>query len=96
MSEARITAVYDFPVDVMHLTVGVGQAYEGDGLPDGIEIDYSLETGAPCGAKIIGFDRYGWDRDVKRLASVIAAKLEVKRSEILKAIKNAKPITLGP
>jgi hypothetical protein len=93
MSEAKITAIYDSPVDVMHLTVGAGQPYEGDGLPEGIEIDYSIETGAPCGAKIIGFDRYGWNRNVKRLASVIAAKLDVKRSEILVAIKNAKPAT---
>ena len=40
----RLALTYDRPVDVLHLTVGPPQAYEGDGFAVGVEIDYSIET----------------------------------------------------
>ena len=83
----HIAASYDRPVDVLHVTVGRPQAYEGDGFPRGVEIDYSLKTGKPCGAKVIGFQRNGWHERINELARFMAKHLPVEDKDILNAVK---------
>ena len=52
---------YDKNVDVLYLVVGAPQDVEGDGLPDGVEIGFSVTTGAPCAVTVIGYRRNHWD-----------------------------------
>jgi hypothetical protein len=87
MHSKSVAVKYDRPVDVLHLTLGDPQSYEGDGYPGGVEIDYSIDTGEPCGAKVIGFRRNGWDRRVRELATLIASHLPAKDEEIVNAVK---------
>ena len=87
MNRHHIEASYDRPVDVLHLVMGNPQAYEGDGLPFGVEIDYSIKTGAPCGAKVIGFERNGWRNKIPELANLIASHLSVEDKDVLHAVK---------
>jgi hypothetical protein len=89
MNKNFVAAKYDRPVDVLHLVIGEPQSYEGDGAAGGIEIDYSIETGEPCGAKVIGFKRNGWNRRVAELVKVIALHLPAKEKEILNAVEKA-------
>jgi uncharacterized protein YuzE len=80
---------YDRPVDVLHITVGAPTEYEGDGLPRGIEIDYSMDDGAICGAKVIGFERNGWASEIANLARQLAGHLRVSPADLAIAIVNA-------
>lgn len=87
LNNQPIAAIYDRPVDVLHVTVGRPQAYEGDGFPYGVEIDYSVETGQPCGAKVIGFQRNGWHERMPELAHFMAKHLPANDRDILDAVK---------
>ena len=57
---AVVSADYDRRVDVLYIGRGERVPAEGEGLPGGIELDYALADGSPCGATIIGFRRNGW------------------------------------
>lgn len=85
-----LRAVYDSPADVMHLVLGEPQMYEGDGLDGGLEIDYAIETGEPCEAKVIGFCRYGWTSHLDELAEVLAERLSIPKDQALEAISDAR------
>lgn len=73
----RVSINYDQPVDVLHIVVGEPLAYEGDGRPGGIELDYSLDEGTPCGAKVIGLKKYGWPSRLRELAEILSKHLSV-------------------
>jgi hypothetical protein len=73
----RVSINYDQPVDVLHIVVGEPLAYEGDGRPGGIELDYSLDEGIPCGAKVIGLKKYGWPSRLKELAEILSKHLSI-------------------
>ena len=83
-----IQASYDSPVDVLHL-VRDFVPYEGDGLPGGVELDFSLTDGAPCGVKIIGFHRNGWDRNAAQLAKIVGGHLREDENAISRLINQA-------
>jgi hypothetical protein len=73
----RVSVKYDRPVDVLHIVVGKPLAYEGDGRPGGIELDYSLDEGTPCGAKVIGLKKYGWTSRLNELALILSEHLSI-------------------
>lgn len=85
----NVTVVYDRPVDVLHVSLGELVAYEGDGLIDGIELDYALDGGLPCGAKVIGLHKNGWGDRIRDLADILAQHLGVDSSELALAIVHA-------
>ena len=87
--QSAMSVAYDRPVDVLHITVGPLVPYEGDGLPGGVELDFSLDDGAPCGAKVIGFQKNGWIDRVPKLAKLIGKHLGVPASTIEQAILDA-------
>ena len=77
MPHEHVSVKYDRPVDVLHIVVGEPLAYEGDGRPGGIELDYSLDKGIPCGAKVIGLKKYGWPSRLRELAEILSKHLSV-------------------
>jgi hypothetical protein len=83
-----LNVVYDRPVDVLHIVVGEPLAYEGDGLSGGIELDYSIDNGIPCGAKVIGFKKYGWPSRLRELAEFLSKHLSVDPAILTRDIIN--------
>lgn len=89
---------YDKIADVMYITLYPPVPSEGEENKHGIEIDYSIENGFPCGMKIIGYKRYGWTRKADTLAScfsnVFKKPKEFSSRMIEKANKKAIEINL--
>jgi hypothetical protein len=82
----RMSVKYDRPVDVLHIVVGEPLAYEGDGRPGGIELDYSIDEGVPCGAKVIGLKKYGWPNRLGELAEILSKHLSIDPSILTRDI----------
>jgi hypothetical protein len=86
-SHPRVHIKYDQPVDVLHIVLGEPSAYEGDGLPGGIELDFSIDDGAPCGAKVIGLKKYGWSARLDDLAALLSKHLSLEPSMLAHLIE---------
>ena len=89
LKDPKLRVKYDRTVDVLHIHVGAPVASEGDGRQGGIELDYSVENGRPCGAKVIGFTRYGWSNNLGELARIVGNHLSIGTEEVVDAIKEA-------
>ncbi len=83
-----MTVEYDQPVDVLMVVMGDRMPVEGDGRDGGIELDYSIETGLPCGAKVIGYKKYGWPAHMDALANILAEHLGVSHNYLVEAIES--------
>ncbi len=88
-STQPLRVAYDRPVDVLRVVQGPFKAYEGDGGPNGLEFDYSVEDNTATGAKVIGFKRNGWSDDLDRLAILIGNHLSRDATELKRAIRRA-------
>src|SRR5580704_10564967 len=55
-----LKASYDRKVDVLHISLGVPVAAEGEGHQGGIELRYAMRDDHPCGAAVIGYSRNNW------------------------------------
>ena len=86
-----LRASYDGEVDVLHLASGVPADVEGDDLPGGIELDYSVADGHPCGVTIIGYVRNGWDRKVTELSGIVARHLSVDPQTVVDIVRSHAP-----
>jgi hypothetical protein len=92
-----LMATYDAAVDVLYVAKDAPADVEGTGLAGGIELDYSVETGAPCAVTVLGLDRNGWLKDKKltKLAEVIGEHLSANpervRDDILMALLVSEP-----
>jgi hypothetical protein len=84
-----VIADYDSSADVLYIGPRHWDSSEGDGLPDGVELDYALADGKPCGATIIGYRRNGWPDRLEELARIVAGHLSVGADRVAKAIKSA-------
>ena len=84
-----VKADYDRSVDVLYIARGERVPAEGEGLPDGIELDYALADGTPCGATIIGYRRNGWPEKLEQLTRILAAHLSVGTKRLAGAIRTA-------
>lgn len=62
---------------------------EGEGRRGGVELDFSLQTGEPCAAKVIGFYRNGWAARIGQLAQQIGKHLETDALELAILIERA-------
>ena len=87
-SQPVLRGSYDRQVDVLHLGLGDPVEVEGDGLPNGVELDFSLEENRPCGVTIIGFSRNGWNANVRGLAAIVADHLGLDTAYVLRRIED--------
>jgi hypothetical protein len=85
----EVIAKYDQDGDVLYVVLGGPAVVEGDGLPNGLELDFSVESGEPCGATVIGYRRNHWQDESDRLAKLIGSHMSVDPSEIVLLIRNA-------
>lgn len=72
-----VRADYDRLVDVLYITLGDPTPVEGDGLPRGVELDWALEGGFPCGVTVIGYRRNGWAETAGELAEIVGRHLSL-------------------
>jgi hypothetical protein len=84
-----LRASYDSAVDVLHLATCEPSDVEGEGLPRGVELDFSVEDGRPCGVTIIGFKRNGWPGDLVKLADTVSHHLGLDPPYVIKVIQQS-------
>lgn len=89
MKTKKIKAIYDRPVDVLILTKGDPVPSEGEGLPDGVELDFSMDDGTPSGAKVIGFYKNHWEDRESSLAKILAEHLSISFDKSITSIRKA-------
>jgi hypothetical protein len=78
---------YDRPADVLYIAVGRPVPSEGEGVAPGLQLDYALADGSPCGATVIGYNTYGWPGRVDELARLVGAHLQLQPSQVLAALR---------
>lgn len=78
---------YDRRVDVLRLATQVPDAIEGDGLPRGVELDYAVDSGLPCGVTVIGYKRNNWQSEVGSLAQIISRHLTIDPLDVVRTIE---------
>ncbi len=83
----KVMVIYDKPVDVLHLRSGSAGLFEADDLDRGVELDFSIFDGQPCGATVIGFFKNQWDDDILALAQLVSKHLSVPAKVLSKQIK---------
>jgi uncharacterized protein YuzE len=76
--QTKMTADYDSLADVLYVMLNAPEQVEGDGKADGIELDYSMKSGKPCGVTVIGYKQYGWHGKVEKLAKIVGEHLTVQ------------------
>jgi hypothetical protein len=82
-----LTADYDLAADVLYLMRGSLRPVEGTGLAGGVELDYALEDGSPCGVTVIGFRRNGWHERLDELAEIASGHLVESKCKLARAIR---------
>jgi len=86
--QAVLRASYDRLSDVLYISLGAAVPNEGEGIPNGIELNYALETGNPCGVTIIGYRLYEWPNHLDELGAIIGRHLGVSRLRVEEAIRS--------
>lgn len=81
--DISLSIVLDREADVLYATAGWDGPVEGTGLPDGVELDFKLDSDEPCGATIIGFQAHRWPDRLPELAGIIANHLALSSTAIL-------------
>ena len=91
-----LRADYDRSVDVLYFFTGKSVPIEGDGLPGGVEIDYSIASGEVCGVTVVGYVRNQWPDKLNELATIIAKYLAIDPARSVGVIKRAVNNQGGP
>jgi hypothetical protein len=89
----EIVGDYDAASDVFYLSAGPAVASDSEDDPSGIILRWSLESGEPSGATIVGFRRYGWRQRLPQLLAVVRGHLHAPEHEMRAAIERAIPPT---
>lgn len=95
MMRQKLRASYDELADVLYISLGEPVPSEGDGVPNGIELDFTLDSGIPCGATVIGFRQYEWHNYLEQLGAIIARHLGMRGLDVESAVQSAVRAT-GP
>jgi hypothetical protein len=85
---ALLRTSYDRISDVLYIWLGEPVPSEGDGVPNGIELDYALIDGKPCGATIIGFHQYEWPNHLEELGAIVGRHLGVASPEVERVLRS--------
>jgi uncharacterized protein YuzE len=81
----RLTADYDADADVLYLSLGPPVPSESEDDPAGIVLRWSLQSGKPSGATVVGYRDYLWPD----LISLLVRHLHVSAREAEQAIEKA-------
>jgi uncharacterized protein YuzE len=84
-----VRADYDRRADVLYVSAGEPVASEGTGSVNGIELDFAVENGKPCGATVIGLRRNGWADNIAKLSEIIARHISVSERPVSEVIIKA-------
>lgn len=76
-----VSVDYDRHSDILYIALEPIVPAEGEDFPRGIVKRFSMEDDTPVGVTVNGFKRNSWDRDVRRLAAIVAAHLWQSPSE---------------
>ena len=85
----RLIADYDADADVLYLSLGPAVPSESEDDPDGIVLRWSVQSGEPSGATVVGYHGYSWYRRLPDLTSRVSRHLHVPINEAQVAIETA-------
>jgi hypothetical protein len=92
-SDDRVIADYDDDADVLYFSLGEPVPSESEDDPAGIVLRWSIQSGQPSGATVVGYRGYSWSRRLPDLISLVAHHLHVSAKETEQAIKK---VTTSP
>jgi hypothetical protein len=82
------TVDYDYPADVLYVSLGRPVPDEGEDMPRGVVLRYALKDGNPSGATVIGLRQNQWHRNLSELADIIARHLTIDPIGVAIAIEH--------
>lgn len=80
---------YDYPADVLYVSLGHPQASEGEDHPRGIVLRFAVKDNFPSGVTVVGFRSNKWNRDLINLSRLIGAHLGIDPAGVMSAIAGA-------
>lgn len=86
--KSELTVGYDPAVDVLYVTLYEAPC-DGEGIPGGLELDYSALDGRPCGITVFGYNRNGWNESLKGLIEIGSKHLDVDATVLAQRIISA-------
>ena len=89
--EDRLIADYDADADVLYLSLGPPVPSELEDNPAGVVLRWSIQSGEPSGATVVGYRGYSWARRLPDLVSLVARHLHVSAKEAEQAIGKVIP-----
>ena len=75
--------------DVLYLSLGLPRDDEGEDRPNGIVLRYGISDDVPSGVTVIGYNQFGWSKDVRGLAEIVALHLSIAPSVVMESIELA-------
>jgi hypothetical protein len=87
--EGRLIADYDDDADVLYLSLGAAVPSESEEDPAGVVLRWSIQSGEPSGATVVGYRCYSWSGRLPDLTSLVVHHLHVSANEAEQAIKKA-------
>src|SRR3954470_9090015 len=75
--QQTISVDYDAQGDVFYIVLGEDGPVESKAIPEGVDLDFRLDTEEPCGLTILGYRRYGWPNRVAELSAIAARHLSM-------------------
>ncbi|MDB5643270.1 MAG: hypothetical protein JWN07_2587 [Hyphomicrobiales bacterium] len=84
-----LSADYDARSDVFYIVLGEDGPVESEGAPEGVDLDFRLDTEEPCGVTVLGYRRDGWPKRLDELAGIAARHLAVSPDAVLSLIRHA-------
>ena len=84
-----VIADYDPDADVLYLSLGRPVPSESEDDESGVALRWSLSTGAPSGATVVGYSEYHWPTQLDRLTKIISKHLHVSARDAFSAIEIA-------
>jgi len=79
LDKIKYTYDYDKRADVLYITTVPPVPSEGEENNNGIEIDYSIKDGNPCGIKLIGYKKLGWERKSEDIINCVSTNLNTTK-----------------
>jgi uncharacterized protein YuzE len=86
--KAALIVGYDPAIDVLYVTLYEAPC-DAEGLPGGLELDYSALDGTPCGITVFGYNRNGWSESLRGLADIGGRHLGIDPLIVAKHIQAA-------